>query len=139
MSTEREKVYATNVAKTAWSWIISTVPPSVPMSWGISKFGAGYFHNADGYKLPGLVLRVSGLLHTGLVIVALNEGMDLYEVLLMDENSKKVGEWHTGVYGDSLARLIDSLVERSSSMTDEEYARLSSADSARKMTQENEA
>lgn len=135
-----EKVYATNVAKTAWGWITATVPPSVPMSWGVHGIGAGFIMNGQGYKLPALILKVSGVLHTGLVVVALNEAMDVYEVALVDEKTNKmVGHWHTNVYGDMLAELIDGLVERSPEMTDEEYARLSSADSARKMAQENEA
>lgn len=124
-----ESSYLLQVAQVAMSQIITGVGENVVASWGLRGYGCGEVVGRDGYVLPCLVLKVSSLIHTGLVVVALNDSADVYEVQLKDENGHDASEWHTDVYCDQLGSLIDSLVERPVGMTDEDYEELSSLDS----------
>ena len=99
------------------------------MSWGIRGHGAGYVRGRDGIVMPCLILDVSGLMHTGRVVVALNEGADVYEVALYDVRGNRVGDWIGDVTCDMLGSLLDSLIERPNEMTDEDYKELSEIDS----------
>lgn len=128
------KDYLINVANVAMAQILASVGSSVVMSWGIRGRGCGEVEH-DGNVMPCLLLNVSGLIHTGLVVVALNEMKDVYEVQLRPVG-KPAGEWITDVYCDQLGSLIDSLVERPSGMSDEDYKTLSAADSFVKMVLE---
>ena len=123
------KEFLMQVAQTAMSQILSGVGGNVVAIWGVRGWGAGTVTGSDGFIMPCLVLKVSGLIHTGLVVVALNEASDVYEVRLMTFDGVPVGEWHRDVYCDQLGSLIDSLVERPVGMTDEDYEELSSLDS----------
>ena len=79
--------------------------------------------------MPCLILDVSGLIHTGRAVVALNEGDDVYEVALYDVRGNRVGDWIGNVTCDMLGSLLDSLIERPKGMTDEDYKELSEIDS----------
>lgn len=131
-----EKWYLQRVAEVALQQIYASVGVSVVWSWGIHGQGFGEVTNANGDVLPALILKVSGLLHTGLVIVALNEGEDLYEVQLRTSKGVPVGEWHTGVWCDELGGLIDLLVEKPNDMSDDDYRSLALADSDAKIKNE---
>lgn len=120
------------VAKTAWEQICATTGAPVVLSWGVSSVGAGVVKGADGSELPCLVLGVSGLIHTGLVVVALDTAEDLYDVTLLKYDGRQVGEWSRGLYFDELGAWIDEMVERPLEMSEEIYEALSRADSARK-------
>ena len=120
------------VARTAWEQICATTGAPVVMSWGVSSVGAGVVKGADGSELPCLVLGVSGLIHTGLVVVALDTAEDLYDVTLMKHDGRQVGEWSRGLYFDEIGAKVDALVERPLDMSDEIYDALSRADSVRK-------
>ena len=117
------------VAKVAWEQIVGTTGANIVASWCIRGVGAGVVINESGYYLPCLVLAVSGLIHKGRVIVALNEGLDEYEVALWNKSGQRVGRWHTGLMFDELGAKIDELVERPKGMTDEDYMLLSMLDS----------
>lgn len=124
-----EQDYIERVAKTAWQQILGGVGASVAMSWGISRWIATEKECRDGVCKACLVLQVSGLIHTGFVVVAYDRASDTYEVLLENLKGEPVGEWHTDVYCDELGKLIDSLVEKPTDMSQEDYEELSSIDS----------
>lgn len=72
------------------------------MSWG--------FNSPVVVKL-GLQFNVNGFKHKGLVQVVYNEGADLFDIYLIDnENQKK--EIIEGIYFDELTETIDNHVER---------------------------
>lgn len=76
------------------------------MSWGLEKVAP---YRWD--EMEGLWFHVSGFKHRGWVAVLYNEGMDLFEVRLLDDSGtekNRVGE----VYIDCLVDIIDELVER---------------------------
>lgn len=76
--------------------------PILPMSWG--------YRNAINIQNKGLLFTVSGLIHTGLVLITLSWD-DTYTVRLLNKQYNQVGEAHTGIYCDMLANFIDRLVE----------------------------
>lgn len=124
-----DKSYLMQVAQTAMEQILCEVGSNVVASWGVHGWGCGTIKNINGVICPCLILKVSGLIHTGLVVVALNEASDVYEVRLMTQTGEPVGEWQLDVYCDMLGSLIDSLVERPVGMTDKDYRELSELDS----------
>ena len=101
------------------------------MSWGVSKRIATVYND-----MATLALRVSGVLHKGWVNVSLDEGRDVYIVTLLSADKKKVISVHDEVYCEDLGSLIDSLVERKTEWTDEEYKKLAMADSEQKILSE---
>ncbi len=78
--------------------------PFVVMSWGIDP------KTVKTIEL-GLEFHVQGFKHTGLVRVTLNEGLDLFEVSLIDENDKIVNTIES-VFCDNLVAVIDDAVEK---------------------------
>ena len=104
------------------------VTADVVMSWGVYKRIATIYND-----MATLALRVSGVLHKGWVYVSLDEGRDVYIVTLLSADKKKVVSVHDEVYCEDLGGLIDSLVERKTEWTDEEYKKLALADSERKL------
>ena len=78
--------------------------PFVVMSWGIDP------KTVKTIEL-GLEFHVQGFKHTGLVRVTLNEGLDLFEVSLIDENDKIVNTIES-VFVDNLICVIDDAVEK---------------------------
>lgn len=86
----------------------------VAWSWGISKRTAAVFR-----KMPALKITVNGFVHKGDVVIALNEGADLYEVYMLDGNGI-VSKSFTDVYADMLIGILDREIE-TGTMSDEEY------------------
>lgn len=78
----------------------------VMFSWGYSKPTAVVFRN-----MKALRFHVHGFLHKGYIVVALNEGMDLFEVYKLDENFNVLPGEMTEVYLDMLVDIIDQMVE----------------------------
>ncbi len=132
-----EKSYVTSVANTILQQIVNSVDASVFFSWGVHGCWSGVVHY-DGTECPFLLLDVHGLMHDGYVVVALDEGKDLYMVKLLDRKMQPKCDWHTDVYCDELGRLIDSLVEKPSDMSDGVYDALSTIDSLMKMLDEKD-
>lgn len=129
MTTLEKKIEAMRVANLIMEQLTDTTDANVLMSWGIRGHGAGYVRGRDGIEMPCLILDVSGLMHTGRVVVALNGGADVYEVALYDVRGNRVGNWIGDVTCDMLGSLLDSLIERPIGMTDEDYEELSGIDS----------
>lgn len=119
--------YVKQVASTAWQQLFWSVKPAVVMSWGVSKKFCSTYSG-----MPTLMLRVSALVHDGWVYVSLNEGKDVYEVRLMDTKHECVKTIEE-VYCDQLGSIIDELIEKPASMTEEEYYEKAMADSNAKM------
>lgn len=119
--------YVKQVATTAWQQLFWSVTMPVVLSWGVSKKCCTTYN-----EMPTLMLKVSALVHKGWVYISLNEGKDVYEVRLMNtkkECIKTIDE----VYCDQLGETIDQLIEKPSSMTEEEYSQKAMADSNAKM------
>lgn len=115
------------VATTAWQQLFWSVTMPVVLSWGVSKKCCTTYN-----EMPTLMLKVSALVHKGWVYISLNEGKDVYEVRLMNTKNeciKTIDE----VYCDQLGETIDQLIEKPSSMTEEEYSQKAMADSNAKM------
>ncbi len=122
---EKEEVLA--IAETINQQIGFTANIIVQLTWGVSK------RLATIYKgMATLKLRVSGAIHKGWVYISLNQGTDTYEITLTDVHGNIKKEL-TDIYFDQLGTLIDSLVERPSDKTDDEYAKIAMADSKKKM------
>lgn len=75
--------------------------PTILLSWGIQR--------PVVIKL-GLRFRVNGFLHKGIVEILYNEGADLFDVYLINEDGT-LKELIEGVYFDELVDVIDQHVE----------------------------
>ena len=93
-----------NLRLAKYIWTILTSHPIILMSWGIDP------KTVKTIEL-GLEFHVQGFKHTGLVRVTLNEGLDLFEVSLIDENDKIVNTIES-VFCDNLVAVIDDAVEK---------------------------
>ena len=84
-------------------WEVLKASPEILMSWGLEP---------ETVKVVdfGLRFMVNGFKHTGLVEIKLNEGADLYEVSLFNEDGT-IKETQTDIYCDQLVRTIDEMVE----------------------------
>jgi hypothetical protein len=75
-----------------------------------------------GFQSPriikqGLSFLVNGFKHKGRVNISYNEGQDLFDVYLLDENDKIVDTINM-VYFDQLVEVIDERVERTEDYND---------------------
>lgn len=123
-----EKEFLMQVANEINRQIRCGVTADVVMSWEVYKRIVTIYND-----MATLALRVSGVLHKGWVYVSLDEGRDCYIITLLSADKKKVVSVHDEVYCEDLGSLIDSLVERKTEWTDEEYKKLALADSERKL------
>lgn len=79
--------------------LVTLVPADVLISWGLTGFIATVFEN-----MPALKFHVSGRMHTGFVIIALN-GSNHYAVYLQNGTDTKC--LHDEVCFDELGELLD--------------------------------
>lgn len=79
--------------------------------------------------MPSLIFKVNGILHKGYVVVALNLGKDTYEVYLLNSRKKEIN-MVDNVYCEDLGNIIDGLVERKQSTSDDEYLQMLKEDEA---------
>ena len=93
-----------NLRLAKYIWTILTSQPIILMSWGVDP------KTVKTIEL-GLEFHVQGFKHRGLVRVTLNEGLDLFEVSLIDENDKIVNTIES-VFCDNLVAVIDDAVEK---------------------------
>ena len=93
-----------NLRLARYIWAILTSYPIILMSWGVDP------KTVKTIEL-GLEFHVQGFKHRGLVRVTLNEGLDLFEVSLIDENDKIVNTIES-VFCDNLVAVIDGAVEK---------------------------
>ena len=123
---DKEFIMAT--AKTIEQQILWSISKWEYMSWGIRKKVAIEYES-----MATLALRVSGAVHKGWVFISLNEGKDCYEVRLLNVARTKVKRTLEEVYCDNLGQVLDSLIERKTEWTDEQYKNKGARDSAKKM------
>ena len=123
---DKEFIMAT--AKTIEQQILWSINKFEYLSWGISKKVAIEYEG-----MATLALRVSGAVHKGWVFISLNEGMDCYEVRLLNVARNKVKRTLEEVYCDNLGKVLDGLIERKTEWTDEQYKNKAARDSAKKM------
>ena len=81
---------------------------------------------------PSLEIKVQGMLHKGSVLVSYDEGMDVFEVRLLNPQ-RVVVKTLERVFADELGTRINELVERPAGMSDDEYRQKAWADSVGKM------
>lgn len=84
------------------------------LSWGMDGLAAIEFEDK-----PALKFHVNGFVHKGDVVIALNDGMDLYEVHLLGDNGE-VKRSVREIYYDHLVDIADVLIETGTD-TPEEY------------------
>jgi hypothetical protein len=93
------------IAETIRHQLLSLTPMDVVLSWGIE--GILYATVID--DMAALKFSVNGRLHKGSVIIALNEGVDYYEVFLQDDSGiRKVAE---DVCFEQLGEVVDRHIE----------------------------
>ena len=124
--------YAREIANTILRQLLATTERSVVFSWGIHGVGYGYVSMTPEAKNPCLIFKVSGLLHTGIVCIAYNEGADTYSIAKMDSDGQPIGDWLHDVYFDEMGGKIDAMVEKDPALSDEAYYRLAMDDSDKK-------
>ena len=115
------------VANEAYKQLFWSIDKFTYMSWGVSKVQYTFYE-----EMPSLLLRVSGMLHKGFVIISLDEGADAYVVTLMTV-CMEVKKSMKDIYCDTLGRTIDELIERPADMNDETYRNKALLDSVNKM------
>lgn len=103
---------AFNIAKNILKQIFVTTDLNVIFSWGIDPQKIKCVTHRGNY---GLYIYVNGLIYKGGVSIVLDECTDLYYIII---NGEIVRE---NVYADMLGAVLDDLIEKPISMTDEEY------------------
>ena len=78
--------------------------PFVVMSWGINPASITIVD-------VGVKMHVQGFLHTGYVQIQLNEGEDLFEVMLISEDGETL-KTIEHIFVDNLISVIDDAVEK---------------------------
>ena len=117
-----------SIVGTIHEQLIATTTLAVRWSWGISKQKATIYEG-----MPTLALKVSGALHKGWVFISYDRASDLYDISIVSlkgECKHKV----EGVYFPDMGAVIDGIIERDPSATDEEYLEVAMADSNRKLS-----
>ena len=79
-----EKEHVMSVAETIREQLFGLTPVNMLLSWGISRLTATVIDD-----MAALSLHVNGRIHKGEVIIALNEGVDYYEIYLKDGSDKR--------------------------------------------------
>jgi len=85
--------------------------PTILMSWGFQRPTIIHL---------GLTFHVNGFKHKGKVSIKYNEGQDLFDVYLLDDNDKTVDTVNM-VYFDQLVEVIDEKVEKTDDYNDRVY------------------
>ena len=115
MDTEMQKEYCLSMANTIYQSLFVSLSVEQVGSWGASG------HTAMWYKdMPSLRMHVKGMLHKGYVIISYDEGLDVFQVFLLDEKMREIRHFEE-VYFDELGMLIDENIERKKNTTDTEY------------------
>jgi len=115
--------FVTAIANTAWRQIKASASADTIGSWGISELYAQEISvktDIGRTAMPALVMRVQGFSHKGYVLVALDEGKDLYRIYTAKAEDSELYEYMSEAYCDMLADCLDKCIERGE-MTDAEY------------------
>lgn len=107
-----DKSFIMQTAETIRLQLMATTPTNTLLSWGIEQF-IGTVYNG----MAALAFKVNGRLFDGNVVIAYDEGEDLYDIFLLNcAGTKCVGK---GFYSDQLGDIIDESIERGTDI--EEY------------------
>ena len=127
MRTAAENQRCYEVAKTINEQLFWSIDVPTYWSWGVSKKLFTYYN-----YMPSLMMRVSGVIHKGWVVISLNEASDAYEVRLLNVSKEEKAKYED-IYCDNLGSFIDGLIEKAPGQSMEEYGKLAKADSDKKM------
>lgn len=100
-----EREHIMQVADTTARQLLALTPAPTLLSWGIRQPFIATIHK----NMPALKFKVNGRLHKGYVIIALNEGIDYYEIYL--QNGDKTTLVNEEVCFDELGTVIDEAIE----------------------------
>lgn len=117
-----------SIVGTIHEQLTATTTLAVRWSWGISKQKATIYEG-----MPTLALKVSGALHKGRVYISYDSAADLYNIYTLSDKGE-VRHKVEGVYFPDMGAVIDGIIERDPSATDEEYLEVAMADSNRKLS-----
>lgn len=99
-----DRQHILDIAETIRQQLVGLTPMNVLNSWGVTGLVATVIDN-----MPALKFKVNGRLHKGHVIIALNEGVDYYEIYLSDEKGRhKIA---TDIDFTQLGDVIDTAIE----------------------------
>ena len=127
MRTAEDNQRCYEIAKTINEQLFWSIDKWTYFSWGVSKKMFTFWN-----EMPSLMLRVSGAIHKGWVVVSLNEGSDTYEVRLLNTKKEEKAKYED-IYCDNLGSFIDGKIEKAPGVTDEQYYKVAMEDSRRKM------
>ena len=127
MRTEEDRQRCYEIAKTINEQLFWSIDKWTYFSWGVSTKLITFWN-----EMPSLMLKVSGAIHKGWVVISLNEGADTYEVRLLN-NKKEEKAKYEDIYCDQLGSFVDGKIERAPAMTDDEYKKIAMADIRKKM------
>ena len=113
MSTQQQAIRVNQIATEIYRQLKAIFDINVLWSWGIAEQRAMIYNN-----MASLGIRVNGYIHKGWVIIALNEGKDLYNIYLLDKK-QNVKETIEDVFVEDLD-VLDSLIE-TGEMSKQEY------------------
>lgn len=102
MTIDRQHIL--EIAETIRQQLVGLTPMNVLNSWGVTGLAATVIDN-----MPALKFKVNGRLHKGHVIIALNEGVDYYEIYLSDEKGRR--KIATDIDFTQLGDVIDTAIE----------------------------
>ncbi|MDD3404965.1 MAG: hypothetical protein PHH23_01685 [Paludibacteraceae bacterium] len=94
---------------------------AVRMSWGFIDPAAILYND-----MPALQFHVAGFQHQGNVVVALNEGADLFDIFLLKRNGK-IKKHIDGVYFDELLSVLDRNIETGNMSADQYQEKVNNA------------
>jgi len=113
MNTQQQAMRVNSIANEIYRQLKAILGINVLWSWGIAEQRAMMYNN-----MASLGIRVNGYQHKGWVIIALNEGRDLYNIYLLDKK-QNVTQTFEDVYAEDL-EVLDSLIE-TGEMSEQEY------------------
>ena len=107
-STQRNMEIAENANRNyelaMYIWQILKTQMTIILSWGIDPGQAKVID-------CGMEIHVQGFIHTGFVQITLNEGTDLFEIMLLSEKRETV-KFIEDVYLDCLVKTLDENIEK---------------------------
>ena len=96
--------------------VLCSAPAPVLMSWGIEALKSKWY---DG--MLSLSFQVNGFKYKGEVILAYDEGADLYQLILPGDNHPRNLKRIKDLYFDQVVEAIDNYIEKGCS--DDEYGK----------------
>lgn len=109
--------YVKGVAAEAWQQLLATTDKNVVGSWGVDNL-AYTLIEAEEEQFPALTFTVDGILFKGRIFIALDEGVDYYQIYCLKDGI--ITLISSDVCFDEMGEIIDRFVERGT-CSQEEY------------------